>query len=80
MIGCIAPSHPITFTDNDFLHNKPNNTNPLHLDVLVHNYKVRRVLIDGEVGLNICTLRVIIDLRYLENGIDPSKRKNYKSI
>lgn len=30
-------------------------------------------MIDGGVGLNICTLKVIIELGFSKNGVDPKK-------
>lgn len=53
--------------------NHPHNA-PLHIGVLIHKHRVKCVLIDGEAGLNICTLTLIHALGFLENAID-AKRK-----
>lgn len=79
MIGHIAPSCPVTFTKNDVPHNKPNHNDHLHLEIFVHNTKIKQVLIDGGARLNLSTLRVVITLDYSENDIDPSRKITIKA-
>lgn len=54
MIENISSSHPVTIIENDVIHNKLDHNYPLCLDIFLHNTKIRRVLIDGGAGLNIC--------------------------
>lgn len=49
----------VTFRQKDILANKPFHNDPLHLEVFDHKYKIRRVLINGGVGLNIYTLNLV---------------------
>lgn len=78
-IGHLVVSQNVAFSDNDISPDKLPHNDPLHLEVFVNNCKIRRVLIDGGVGLNICTLRVVIGLGYTENDIDASKRITIKA-
>ena len=57
----------------------PNTMTPFHLEGFVHNAKVRCVLIDGGIGLNIYTLNVVKGLGYSEEDVDPSYRITIKS-
>ena len=59
MVGTLSSSHHITFSPQDIPRDRPSHNDPLHLEVFIHNVKVRHVLIDGGVGLNICTLTVV---------------------
>ena len=72
MVGNRSASQHITFCPWDIPKDKPNHNDPLHLEVFVHNVKVRRVLIDGGAGLNIYTLKVVKGLGYSKNDVDPS--------
>lgn len=78
-IGHLATSQHVTFSNKDIPCDNTHHNDPLHLEVFVHNYKIRRVLIDGGAGLNICTMRVIIGLGYFENDIDPSRKITIKA-
>ena len=79
MVGNLSTSQHITFSPWDIPQDKPNHNDPLHLEVFVHNVKVRRVLIDGGVGLNIYTLKVVKGLGYSKNDVDPSRRITIKA-
>ena len=72
MVGNLSASQHITFSPQDIPKDKPNHNDPLHLELFVHNIKFRCVLIDGGVGLNICTLKVVKGLGYAEDDVDPS--------
>lgn len=72
MVGNIATSK-VAFTEKDVPIDKPMHNGPLHLEVLIHRRKVRRVLIDGGAGLNICTLSLIKALGYSHHHIDIPK-------
>lgn len=56
----------------------PHNT-PLHIEVIIYKHRVKRVLIDGGAGLNICTLKLIHALGFLEESIDPRKKITIKA-
>ena len=51
----------------------------LHIEVMIHRTRVRRVLIDGGAGLNICTLTLIKALGYSEEVIDTRKKITIKA-
>lgn len=78
-IGHLATSQHVTFLDKDIPCDKTHHNDPLHLEVFVHDCKIRWVFIGSGAGLNICTMRVIIGLGYFENDIDPSKKITIKS-
>ena len=52
---------------------------PLHIEVLIHKHRVKRVLIDGGASLNICTLSLLKDLGFSEEAIDPKKKITIKA-
>ena len=64
----------LSFTEHDDLSiHQPHNA-PLHIDVLVHSHKIKRVLIDGGAGLNICTLKLVLALGFSKDAVDPKKK------
>ena len=74
MVNHISSPHYLSLLEEDdkslsHLHNLA-----LHIEVMIHRTHVRRVLIDGGVGLNICSLSLLKTLGYFEHVID-SKRK-----
>ena len=74
MVGHLTTPHFISFTEHDDLSiHQPHNA-PLHIEVLVHSHKIKRVLIDGGAGLNICTLKLVLALGFSEDAVDPKKK------
>jgi len=74
MVGHITSPHSLSFTEKDDMSiTQPHNTS-LHIEAFIHKHKIKRVLINGGVGLNICTLKLILTLGFLEKAID-LKRK-----
>lgn len=71
MVGHVT-SHLLTFSEQ-YLPSQPSHNHDLHLEVFIHKNKVKRVLVDGGVGLNICTLQLINHLGYLEDTIEKTK-------
>ena len=74
MFGNLSTSQHVTFSPWDIPKDRPNQNDPLHLDVFIHNTKAIYVLIDGGVGLNIYTLKVAKGLDYSKEDMDPSYR------
>ena len=72
MVGNLSTSQHITFSPPNIPKDKPNHNDPLHLEVFIHNAKVKCVLIDGGAGLNICTLKVVNNMGYSKDDVDPS--------
>lgn len=78
-MGHLTAPHDLSFLEHDDVSlNHPHNT-PLHIKVLVYKHQIKCFLIDGEVGLNICTLKLIRALGFSENAIDPNKKINIKA-
>lgn len=74
MVAHMTRPHNLTFSKHDDVSlNHPHNTF-LHIKVLVYKHQVNRVLIDGGVGLNICTLKLIHALGFSNQSIDPNKK------
>lgn len=59
----------VTNKENDKDLNHPHNLS-LHIEVMIHKTLVRCVLIDGGVGLNICTFSILENLGYSKQDID----------
>lgn len=79
MVGYLTTSHNLLFSqDNDVSLSHPHK-NPLHIKFLIHKHKAKYLLIDGGVDLNICTLKIIRALGFLENAIDPKKKITIKA-
>ena len=79
MVDHIAANKHATFTECDVPPHKPLHNDPLHLLVQIHKSTVRRVLVDGGAGLNICTLKLIKQLGYSESSIDVTQRINIRA-
>lgn len=79
MVGHLTLPHYLSFfEEDDNSLNHPHNQ-PLHIKVMIHKHRVKRVLIDGGAGLNICTYNLITRLGYFENVIDPRKKITIKA-
>lgn len=46
---------------------------------MIHKHRVKRVLIDGGAGLNICTYNLLTQLGFSKNVIDPTKKITFKA-
>ena len=79
MVGNLSASQHITFSPWDIPKEKSKHNDPLYLEVFIHKAKVRCLLIDGGAGLNICTLKVVNNLGYSEDDVDPSRRITIKA-
>ena len=74
MANPIAIHHYLTFSEQaDKSLSHPNNLS-LHIKVMIHKTHVRHVLIDGGVGLNICSLSHLKMLGYSEKIIDTRRK------
>lgn len=78
MVGNLSASK-VTFIEQYVPANRLMHNDPLQLEAFIDRKKVRRVLIDGGAGLNICTLHLIKALGYSEYYIDSTKRINIKA-
>lgn len=79
MVAHMTGPHNLTFSEHDNISlSHPHNT-PLHIEVLVYKHRVKRVLIDGGVGLNICTLKFIRALGLSKQSIYPCKKITIKA-
>jgi hypothetical protein len=79
MVGHLIAPHCLSFSKyDDASHSHPHNT-PLHIEVHIHKHWVKRVLIDGGAGLNICTMKLVQALGFFEYIIDASKRITIKA-
>lgn len=74
MVGNLSMPQDVTFFPQYIPRDRPNHNDPIHLELFIHKAKVKRVLIDGGAGLNICTLKVIKGLGYSKEDEDPSCR------
>lgn len=72
MVRNIITPNLLTFFDQDF-PTQPSHNHALHLEVLVHKNKFKRVLVDGGEGLNICSLKLIKNLGISEDSIEKGK-------
>ena len=66
------------FVENDNLLSHTHNQ-PLHIEVMIHQKCVRRVLIDNGAGLNIISTIFLRKLDYFEESIDPCSRITIKA-
>lgn len=79
MVGHLIAPHCLSFIeDDDIFLEHPHNA-PLHIEVLIHKTHVKHVLIDGGVGLNICSLSLVHVLGYFEDVVYPHKKITIKS-
>lgn len=72
MVGHIATPHLLKFSDAN-IFSQPSHNHALHLEVWIQSTKVKRVLVDGGAGLNICSLKVLKSLGISEDNIEKGK-------
>ena len=71
MVGHLTLPYYMSFSeedDNSLIH--PQNQ-PLHIEVMIHQMCVRRVLIDNRASLNIFSVALLRQLDYNVEFIDP---------
>lgn len=73
MVRYLKSPHHITFLDQDYSSPKPSHNDALHIKVFIHKHKVRWVLVDGGVGLNICSLKLVKALVFFYACVDATK-------
>ena len=73
MVGYLTTPHHVTFSNQDYSSPKTNHNDALHIETFVHKHKVRRILVDGGVGLNICSLKLVKALGFSDACVDPTK-------
>lgn len=74
MVGYFATTHHILFFKKYLPMQRPNHNNPLHLELYIKKNKIRRVLVDSGVGMNMCTLKLVMILGFFEAYIDTSNK------
>ena len=74
MVNHIASSHYLSFSkEDDKSLSHPHNL-ALHIQVMIHKTRVRCVLIDGGVGLNIFSLSLLKIVGYSKQVIDTRRK------
>lgn len=79
MVGHLTMLHYLSFYKQDDASLTHPHNSTLHIEVFIHKHWVKRVLIDGGVGLNIFTLKLICALGYSNNAIDARRKITIKS-
>jgi hypothetical protein len=59
MVGHLSTPTCLSFSEKDDASITHPHNSSLYLEVMIHRHRVRHVLIDGGVGLNICTLKLV---------------------
>ena len=67
----------VIFEEDDTSLSHPHNQ-PLHIEVMIHQKRVRRVLIDNGAGLNIVSAALLRQLDYDVESIDPHRKITIK--
>ncbi|GLJ04943.1 hypothetical protein SUGI_0007520, partial [Cryptomeria japonica] len=79
MVGYLSIPHSLTFTEaDDAFVSQPHNT-PLRIKAFIHKQRIKRVLIDGGVGINICTLSTIKQLGYSDKAVNAANKITIKA-
>lgn len=79
MVRIFVSPHCISFsTQDDMSIIQPQNS-PLHIEVFILRNRVKRALVDGGAGPNICTLNLVKALGYTEDVVDPRKKITIKA-
>ena len=72
MTKCIFESNAITFTNDELPKEGAGHNKALHLTVTCEGYYVKRVMIDGGLGVDICPLSTLKSLKVYTDRIRPS--------
>jgi len=79
MVSHITSQYSLSFTEKDDMSiTQPHNAS-LHIEAFIHKHKIKRALIDGGAGLNICTLKLILTLGFSKKAIDPKRKITIKA-
>lgn len=70
MVGHLIALHCLSFSEYDDISLSHPYIATFHIKVQIHKHHVKRVLIDGEAKLNICTLKLIQALGFSKHAIE----------
>ena len=79
MVGHLTLPSYLSFSEEDDTSLSHPHNQPLHIEVMIHQKRVRRVLIDNGVGLNIVSAALLRQLDYDAESIDPHRRITIKA-
>ncbi|GLJ04701.1 hypothetical protein SUGI_0001540 [Cryptomeria japonica] len=79
MVGYLSIPHSLTFTESDDASMSQPHNAPLHIEAFLHKHRIKRVLIDGGAGLNICTLSIIKQLGYSDKAMNSTNKITIKA-
>lgn len=74
MVGHLSSPHHLTFTEHGDTSPRQLHNTPFRIKDFVHKHWIKQVLVDGRVGLKICTLKCVLALGF-SKGVVYSKRK-----
>ena len=72
MTKCVFESNIITFTNDELPKERVGHNKALHLTVTCEGYYVKRVMIDGGSGVDICPLSTLQSLKVNTDRVCPS--------
>jgi hypothetical protein len=83
MVGHLTSPYLMTFSEEDDNSlNHPHNQ-PLHIEVMINQTRVRQVIIDNGVGLNIVSTALLRQIDYSKDSIEPRRKitiKEYNEV
>ena len=79
MVGHLTSPYYMSFSKEDENSLSHPHNQPLHIEVMIHQKRVRRVLIDNGAGLNIVSIVLLRQLHYFEDSIDPRHKITIKA-
>jgi hypothetical protein len=79
MVGHLTSRYLMTFSEEDDNSLSHPHNQPLHLEVMINQTRVHRVLIDNGAGLNIVSTALLRQLDYSKDSIDPQRKITIKA-
>lgn len=79
MVGSLRSSPCLTFSKSDNASFQQPHNASLHIEGFLNQHKIKQVLIDNGVGLNICTLQLVTTLGYAVESVYANKKITIKA-
>ena len=79
MVGHLTSPSYLSFSKEDDTSLSHPHNQPLHIEVMIHQKRIHRVLIDNGVGLNIVSTALLRQVDYNAESIDPHQRITIKA-
>lgn len=79
LIGNLVAQQHLVITSKDAPFANPSHNKPLHIEAIIQDHKIKRILLDDGSGLNLSTYKLIKQLSNFEGLVDTYRKIKIKA-